>query len=168
MKFELTFKVVLLFSYQGFQLSLAKAFIFYHITLFLSRTFLKKTFFIFFRRFLFFAMLTFIYYHMIFNLSRSFFVFFQDSCHFSFKNEFLMCNAYYIIIIAELRQAFFGDFFIFSESTRYCIFSVFLSFTLHIRLVELLFFYQHLNINNINLQKQHRIFLKFFQKDSSL
>ena len=64
-----------------------------------------------------------------------------------------MCNAYYIIITVELRQAFFGDFFIFSESTRYCIFSVFLSFTLHIRLVELLFFYQHLNINNINLQK---------------
>ena len=44
MKFELTFKVVLLFSYQGFQLSLAKAFIFYHITLFLSRTFLKNFF----------------------------------------------------------------------------------------------------------------------------
>ena len=43
MKFELTFKVVLLFSYQGFKLSFfAKAFIFYHITLFLSRTFFKK------------------------------------------------------------------------------------------------------------------------------
>ena len=46
MKFELTFKVVLLFSYQGFKLSLAKAFIFYHITLFLSRTFSKKTFYL--------------------------------------------------------------------------------------------------------------------------
>ena len=44
MKFELTFKVVLLFSYQGFKLSLAKAFMFYHITLFLSRTFLKNFF----------------------------------------------------------------------------------------------------------------------------
>ena len=44
MKFELTFKVVLLFSYQGFKLSLAKAFIFYHITSFLSRTFLKNFF----------------------------------------------------------------------------------------------------------------------------
>ena len=44
MKFELTFKVVLLFSYQGFWLSLTKAFIFYHITLFLSRTFLKNFF----------------------------------------------------------------------------------------------------------------------------
>ena len=44
MKFELTFKVVLLFSYQGFKLSFAKAFIFYHITLFLSRTFLKNFF----------------------------------------------------------------------------------------------------------------------------
>ena len=64
-----------------------------------------------------------------------------------------MCNAYYIIITAELRQAFFEDFFILSTSTRYCIFSVFLSFTLHIRLIELLFFYQYLNINNINLQK---------------
>ena len=64
-----------------------------------------------------------------------------------------MCNAYYTIITVELRQAFFEDFFILSTSTRYCIFSVFLSFTLHIRLIELLFFYQHLNINNINLQK---------------
>ncbi len=64
-----------------------------------------------------------------------------------------MCNAYYIIIIAELRQAFLGDFFIFSESTRYCIFSVLLSFTAHIRPIKLLFFYQYLNINNINLQK---------------
>ena len=44
MKFELTFKVVLLFSYQGSKLSLAKAFIFYHIALFLSRTFFKKLF----------------------------------------------------------------------------------------------------------------------------
>ena len=44
MKFELTFKVVLLFSYQGFKLSFAKAFIFYHISLFLSRTFLKNFF----------------------------------------------------------------------------------------------------------------------------
>ena len=44
MKFELTFKVVLLFSYQGFKLSLSKAFIFYHTTLFLSRTFFKKLF----------------------------------------------------------------------------------------------------------------------------
>ena len=41
-----------------------------------------------------------------------FFVFFLDSSHFSFKNEFLMCNAYYIIITVELRQAFFEDFFI--------------------------------------------------------
>ena len=44
MKFELTFKVVLLFSYQGFKLSFAKAFIFYHISLFLSRTFSKNLF----------------------------------------------------------------------------------------------------------------------------
>mgnify|MGYP004664514653 FL=1 len=79
-----------------------------------------------------------------------------------------MCNAYHIIITVYSRQAFFEDFFIFSESTRYCIFSVFLSFTAHIRLIKLLFFYQYLNINNINLQKQHVLFLKFFQKDSSL
>ena len=54
MKFELTFKVVLLFSYQGFKLSFfAKAFIFYHITLFLSRTFLKKLFHLFSKIFVF-------------------------------------------------------------------------------------------------------------------
>lgn len=62
MKFELTFKVVLLFSYQGFKLSFfTKAFIFYHITSFLSRTFSKNNFFIFFSKILFSAMRTFIY-----------------------------------------------------------------------------------------------------------
>ena len=76
MKFELTFKVVLLFSYQGFKLSFAKAFIFYHIALFLSRTFLKNFFSSSFEDFCFFVMRIFICYHMIFNLSRSFFVFF--------------------------------------------------------------------------------------------
>ena len=54
MKFELTFKVVLLFSYQGFELSLSKAFIFYHTTLFLSRTFFKKPFSSSFEDFCFF------------------------------------------------------------------------------------------------------------------
>ena len=53
-----------------------------------------------------------------------------------------MCNAYYIIITVELRQAFFEDFFILSTSTRYCTFFVFLSFTPHMRFVKLLFFYQ--------------------------
>ena len=53
----------------------AKAFIFYHIILFLSRTFLKNFFHLLSKIFAF-AMRTFIYYHMIFNLSRSFFVFF--------------------------------------------------------------------------------------------
>ena len=76
MKFELTFKVVLLFSYQGFELSFAKAFIFYHIALFLSRTFFKKPFSSSSEDLRFFVMRTFICYHMIFNLSRSFFVFF--------------------------------------------------------------------------------------------
>ena len=42
-----------------------------------------------------------------------------------------MCNAYYIIIIAELRQAFLGDFFIFSESTRYCTFLYFSTYNTH-------------------------------------
>ena len=59
-----------------------------------------------------------------------------------------MCNAYYIIIIAELRQAFFEDFFIFSESTRYCTFFVFLSFTPHTRFFVLSFFYQYYRFLN--------------------
>ena len=42
----------------------------------LVKNFLKKLFSSFFRRFLLFVMWTFIYYHMIFNLSRSFFIFF--------------------------------------------------------------------------------------------
>ena len=42
MKFELTFMVVVLFSYQGFKLSFLKAFICYHIVLLLSRTFFKN------------------------------------------------------------------------------------------------------------------------------
>ena len=143
MKFELTFKVVLLFSYQGFQLSFfCESFYILSHHFILVKIFFKKLFHLFSKIFAFFAMRTFIYYHMIFNLSRSFFVFFQDSCHFSFKNEFLMCNAYYIIITVELRQAFFEDFFILSTSTRYCTFFVFLSFTPHMRFVKLLFFYQ--------------------------
>ena len=42
-----------------------------------------------------------------------------------------MCNAYYIIITVELRQAFFEDFFIFSESTRYCTFLYFSTYNTH-------------------------------------
>ena len=59
-----------------------------------------------------------------------------------------MCNAYYIIITVELRQAFFEDFFILSTSTRYCIFSVFLSFIQQIRLARLLLFYQFNKLSN--------------------
>ncbi len=63
-----------------------------------------------------------------------------------------MCNAYYIIITGHLRQAFFEDFFIFSKSTRYCTFFVFLSFTPHIQLIKLLFIYQfHSFLSNIFL-----------------
>lgn len=53
-----------------------------------------------------------------------------------------MCNAYYNIITLYSRQAFFEYFFIFSKSTRYCTFSVFLSFIQQIRLARLLLFYQ--------------------------
>ena len=91
MKFELTFKVVLLFSYQGFELPLSKAFIFYHITLFLSRTFLNFLSSSF-EDFCFFVMRTFICYHTILNLSRSFLTSFSIFLHLSFKNVFLMCN----------------------------------------------------------------------------
>ena len=59
-----------------------------------------------------------------------------------------MCNAYYIIITVYSRQAFFEYFFIFSKSTRYCTFSVFLSFTPYIRLIKLLFFYQFYSLSN--------------------
>ena len=52
-----------------------------------------------------------------------------------------MCNGYYIIITAHLRQAFFEDFFILLKNTRYCTFSVFLSSIPHIHFIELLFFY---------------------------
>ena len=63
-----------------------------------------------------------------------------------------MCNAYYIIITVYSRQAFFEDFFIFSESTRYCTFFVFLSFAPHIQLIKLLFIYQfHSFLSNIFL-----------------
>ena len=58
----------LAFSYESFYI-LSHHFI-------LVKNFFKKLFFIFFRRFLLFAMRTFIYYHTIFNLSRSFFIFF--------------------------------------------------------------------------------------------
>ena len=47
MKFELTFKVVLLFSYQGFVFSFENAYLYYHISKLLSRTFFKNFFFFF-------------------------------------------------------------------------------------------------------------------------
>ena len=59
-----------------------------------------------------------------------------------------MCNAYYNIITLYSRQAFFGYFFIFLKSTRYCTFSVFLSFILQIRLARLLLFYQFNKLSN--------------------
>ena len=85
MKFELTFKVVLLFSYQGFQLSFfAKAFIFYHITSFLSRFFLKN-FFIFFRRFLLFLRCELLYINTRFLICQEVFNFLFKSVTFSFQ-----------------------------------------------------------------------------------
>ena len=47
MKFELTFKVVLLFSYQGFMFSFENAYLYYHTLKLLSRTFFKNFFFFF-------------------------------------------------------------------------------------------------------------------------
>ena len=44
MKFELTFKVVLLFSYQGFMFSFENAYLYYHTLKFLSRTFCQELF----------------------------------------------------------------------------------------------------------------------------
>ena len=49
MKFELTFKVVLLFSYQGFVFSFENAYLYYHISKLLSRTFFKNFFFFIFQ-----------------------------------------------------------------------------------------------------------------------
>ena len=54
----------------------------------------------------------------------------------------------YNIITLYSRQAFFEYFFIFSKSTRYCTFSVFLSFILQIRLARLLLFYQFNKLSN--------------------
>ena len=59
-----------------------------------------------------------------------------------------MCNAYYIIITVELRQAFFEDFFNLSTTTRYCTFFVFLSFTPHMRFVKFLLFYKFFSIGS--------------------
>ena len=87
MKFELTFKVVLLFSYQGFKLSFffAKAFIFYHITSFLSRTFSKKTFSSFFEDFCFFLRCELLYINTRFLICQEVFNFLFKSVTFSFQ-----------------------------------------------------------------------------------
>ena len=77
-----------------------------------------------------------------------------------------MCNAYYIIIIAELRQAFFEDFFILSTSTRYCIFSVFLSFTPHIWLIKLLFFYQFHKLSNSYFPNKFQFIVTIVTRDT--
>ena len=88
------------------------------------------------------------------------------SLFFSFKNEFLMCNAYYIIITVELRQAFFEDFFILSTSTRYCTFFVFLSFTPHMRFVKLLFFYQFHKLSNSYFPNKFQFIVTIVTRDT--
>jgi hypothetical protein len=77
-----------------------------------------------------------------------------------------MCNAYYIIITAELRQAFFEDFFILSTSTRYCTFFVFLSFTPHMRLVELLFFYQFHKLSSSYFPNKFQFIVTIVTRDT--
>ena len=77
-----------------------------------------------------------------------------------------MCNAYYIIITVELRQAFFEDFFILSTSTRCCTFFVFLSFTPHMRLVELLFFYQFYELSNSYFPNKFQFIVTIFTRDT--
>ena len=77
-----------------------------------------------------------------------------------------MCNAYYIIITVELRQAFFEDFFILSTSTRCCTFFVFLSFTPHMRLVELLFFYQFYELSNSYFPNKFQFIVTIVTRDT--
>ena len=77
-----------------------------------------------------------------------------------------MCNAYYIIITEELRQAFFEDFFILSTSTRYCTFFVFLSFTPHMRFVKLLFFYQFHKLSNSYFPNKFQFIVTIVTRDT--
>ena len=108
----------------------------------------QKSFHLLFRRFrslwceLLYIITHFLICQEVFQLSFKMFYIFL------LKNVFLMCNGYYIIITVYLRQAFFNIFLFIQKNTRYCTFSVFLSFTPHMRLIELLFFYQFFQLSN--------------------
>ena len=51
-----------------------------------------------------------------------------------------MCNAYYIIITAELRQAFFKDFLFSQQALDIVLFCIF-PLIIHIFLAALIYFY---------------------------
>ena len=85
MKFELTFKVVLLFSYQGFKLSFfCESFYILSHHFILVKIFLKN-FFIFFRRFLLFLRCELLYINTWFLICQEVFNFLFKSVTFSFQ-----------------------------------------------------------------------------------
>ena len=125
MKFELTFKVVLLFSYQGF--AFMRKLLYFITSTFVCQELFSSFFNFFFEAILFsfsiflgevvlLCRATFISYHTYFILSRTFSFIWRFSFRFLSNQCVLMCNVCYLIIEFVLRQVFF-HFFIFSFRT---------------------------------------------------
>ena len=133
MKFELTFKVVLLFSYQGFAF-MRKVFIFYHIDFCLSRTFFKffNFFFeaallsssIFFRRSCSFMSCNFYILSHMFYLVKNFFYLSEDFLSDFFQINVFSCATYIILSQQHNYVKLFYYFFFFTKSARYYIYSI--------------------------------------------
>ena len=119
MKFELTFKVVLLFSYQGFAFMRK-------LLYFITSTFVCQELFKFFQL-LFWSCLTFFFlsfaeevvllcratfisYHTSFVLSRTFSFLWRFSFRFLSNQCVLMCNVWYLTTDFYCRQEFFYIF----------------------------------------------------------
>ena len=95
MKFELTFKVVLLFSYQGFKLSFLRKLLY-----FITSTFVCQELFSSFFNFFFEAIL----------LSSS--IFFRRSCSFVSCNFYILSHMFYLVKnFFHLSEDFLSDFF---------------------------------------------------------
>ena len=104
------YSVIKVFSFLFF----AKAFIFYHITSFLSRIFLKN-FFIFFRRFLLFLRCELLYINTRFLICQEVFNFLFKSVTFSFQKCVSHVQRILYYHNSRVASSIFWGFFLFSK-----------------------------------------------------
>ena len=133
MKFELTFKVVLLFSYQGFAFMrkllyfITSTFVCQELFQFFSASFFEPVLFsssVFFRRSFSLMLCNFYILSHTFYLVKNFFIYLKIFFPISFKSMYShvqRISSYHNNIITS---SFFYYFFFFTKSARYYIYSI--------------------------------------------